>query len=69
MTKRERHYVNEILMGLGLILLGVILTMLMNGDVTALVFIGLITGLYIIGNAYMLYYYRMKLNKRRQRRA
>lgn len=69
MTKRERHYVNEILMGLGLILLGVILTMLMNGDVTALVFIGLIAGLYIIGNAYMLYYYRMKLNRRRQRRA
>lgn len=69
MTKRERHYVNEILMGLGLILLGVILTMLMNGDVTALVFIGLIAGLYIIGNVYMLYYYRMKLNKRRQRRA
>lgn len=60
MTKRERHYVNEILMGLGLILLGVILTMLMNGDVTALVFIGLIAGLYIIGNAYMLYYYRMR---------
>lgn len=69
MTKRERHYVNEILMGLGLILLGVILTMLMNGDVTALVFIGLIAGLYIVGNVYMLYYYRMKLNKRRQRRA
>ena len=69
MTKRERHYVNEILMGLGLILLGVILTMLMNGDVTALVFIGLIAGLYITYNVYMLYYYRMKLNKRRQRRA
>ncbi len=60
MTKRERHYVNEILMGLGLILLGVILTMLMNGDVTALVFISLIATLNIIGNTYMLYYYRMR---------
>lgn len=69
MTKRERHYVNELLMGLGLILLGVVLTILMNGDITALVIIGLIAGLHIMGNAYMLYYYRMKLNRRRQRRA
>lgn len=69
MTKRERHYVNQIILGLGLIMLGVILAILMNGDITALIFISLIAGLNITGNAYMLYYYKIKLNRRRQWRA
>lgn len=69
MTKRERHYVNQIILGLGLIMLGVILAILMNGDITALIFISLIAGLNITGNAYMLYYYKIKLNRRRQCRA
>ena len=69
MTKRERHYVNQIILGLGLIMLGVILAILMNGDITALIFISLIAGLDITGNAYMLYYYKIKLNRRRQWRA
>ena len=69
MTKRERHYVNQIILGLGLIMLGVILAILMNGDITALIFISLIAGLNIAGNTYMLYYYKIKLNRRRQWRA
>lgn len=60
MTKREKHYVKEIVLGLVMILFGVMTSIVLNGDVTALVFISLIATLNIIGNTYMLYYYRMR---------
>lgn len=65
MTKKEKRYIKEAIIGIMGMILGMLSGVILDGDITACVLIWIIALPYVCANIYSFYYYHVKRRRRR----
>lgn len=65
MTRRQKHYLGQICIGITLIIIGVLSTVILEGDITACVLFTIIAVQRIAESVFALYYYYIVKRRRK----